>query len=234
MNLNNKAVDIEAAAAAWFEKREWSGWDAAAEQALQAWLSESTAHRVAFLRLEAAWERAERLKVLGAGVPAGRVPDRASFGFADEKSADLQNESPPKSPLLVPAKGKSGRFGWAIGAASAAAAVIIVVWYHSVAQWQMYGTPVGTIAPVALADGSRITLDSNTQIQVAFGTDRRLIRLDKGKALFEVAKDTSRPMVVEVADKRVTAVGTEFLVQRDAQDVTVRARGRRQGIFSRG
>jgi transmembrane sensor len=221
MSPNDKAEDIEAAAAAWFERREWSDWGPAAEEALEAWLSASTAHRIAFVRLEAAWERAERLKVLGAGALPGRVPARASFGFVGEESALPENKLPPMAFPVLHNKGRPSRVRWAIGVASVAAVLALVVWYQSGARWQMYGTPVGTIAPVALADGSRITLDSNTRIQVALEADERLVRLDQGTALFEVAKDPKRPMVVEMANKRVTAVGTEFLVQRDADEVTV-------------
>ena len=221
MSPNGKAEDIEAAAAAWFERREWSDWDAAGEAALEAWLAESTAHRVAFVRLEAAWERAERLKALGAGVPLGRVPARGSFGFVPENSAIQQVEASPTALEGAHGKGWSGRLKWAIGVPSLAAVLTLVVWYQSVARWQTYGTQVGTIAPVALADGSRITLDSNTRIQVALDTDQRLVRLNQGEALFDVAKDPTRPMVVEVADKRVTAVGTEFSVRRDLDEITV-------------
>lgn len=223
MSPNGKAEDIEAAAAAWFERREWSNWDAAAEEALETWLSESTAHRIAFVRLEAAWERAERLKALGAGVPPGRVPARASFGFVRAKSAIPPSEASPIVSGVAHDKGwGSGRRKWAVGVPSFAAVLaLLVVWYHSEARWHAYGTPVGTIAPVVLADGSRITLDSNTRIQVTLDTDRRLVRLDQGEALFEVAKDPMRPMIVEVANKRVTAVGTEFSVRRDSNEIKV-------------
>ena len=218
MSPNGKAEDIEAAAAAWFERREWSDWDAAAEAELEAWLSQSTAHRIAFVRLEAAWERAERLKALGAGVPSGHVPAHTLFGFAPETSAIQRDES---APIAREHARDKGRLKWVIGVPSFAAVLMLVVWYQSVARWQRYGTQVGTIAPVALADGSRITLDSNTRIQVALDTDQRLVRLDQGEALFEVAKDPTRPLVVEAADKRITAVGTEFSVRRDFDEITV-------------
>jgi transmembrane sensor len=221
MSPNGKAKDIEAAAAAWFERREWSDWDAAADRELQAWLSESTAHRIAFLRLEAAWERAERLKAVGAGVPLGHVPARASFGFPPEGSGIPQEALQPGDRSGTRERRWPGRLKWAIGLPSLAAALTLVVWYQSAARWQRYGTQVGTIAPVALADGSRITLDSNTGIQVALDTNQRLVRLDRGEALFEVAKDPARPMIVEVADKRVTAVGTVFSVRRDLDEITV-------------
>lgn len=221
MSPNGKAEDIEAAAAAWFERREWSDWDAAAEAELEAWLSVSTAHRVAFVRLQAAWERAERLKALGAGIPPGRVPERASFGFPPEISATNQNAEEPITSRASHDKRWSRRLKWAIGSSSLAAVLIIAAWFQSVTRWQTYGTQVGTIAPVALADGSRITLDSNTRIHVTMSAGERLIRLDQGAALFDVAKDPERPMVVEVADRRVTAVGTEFSVRRDLDDITV-------------
>jgi transmembrane sensor len=222
MSPNGKAEDIEAAAAAWFERREWSNGDAAAEEELEAWLSESTAHRIAYLRLEAAWERAERLKALGAGVPPGRVPARGSFGFVRAKSAIPPWEAPPIVSGAAHDKGRwSVRRKWALGVPSVAAGLALVVWYHSQARWHAYGTPVGTIAPVVLADGSRITLDSNTRIEVALDTDRRLVRLGQGEALFDVAKDPMRPMIVEVAGKRVTAVGTEFSVRRDLDEIRV-------------
>lgn len=221
MSPNSKAEDIEAAAAVWFERREWSDWDAADEAALEAWLAESTAHRISFVRLEAAWERAERLKALGAGVPPGRVPARGAFGFAPENSAIEHVEASPAALEGARGKGLSGRLKWAVGIASLAAVLTLVVWYSAAARWQTYGTQVGTIAPVALADGSRITLDSNTRIRVALDTDQRVVRLDQGAALFDVAKDPTRPMVVEVADKRVTAVGTEFSVRRDLDEIIV-------------
>jgi transmembrane sensor len=222
MSPNGKAEDIEAAAAAWFERREWSNWDAAAEEALQTWLSESTAHRIAFVRLQAAWERAERLKALGAGVPPGRVPARASFGFAPSKSAlSPSTASPFVAAAATDKDWLAGRRKWAVGLPGLAAVLTLVVCLHWEARWHAYGTPVGTIAPVVLVDGSRITLDSNTRIQVALDTDRRLIRLDQGEALFDVAKDPLRPLIVEVADKRVTAVGTEFSVRRDSDDIRV-------------
>jgi transmembrane sensor len=223
MSPNARAEDIEAAAAAWFERREWSSWDAAAERELEAWLSESTAHRIAFIRLEAAWERAERLKALGAGVPPGHVPARGAFGFASENATTPPPHETSLTPAdAIPEKTWRRHIRWAaLGVASMAGVFAGVLWYQSASRWQTYGTQVGTIAPVALADGSRITLDSNTRIQVALDSHQRLIRLDRGEALFDVAKDPTRPLVVEVDRKRVTAVGTEFSVRRDSNEITV-------------
>jgi transmembrane sensor len=49
----------------------------------------------------------------------------------------------------------------------------------------------------------------------------RRVKLDHGEAFFDVSKDASRPFVVEIADKRVIAVGTQFSVRRDGNDIRV-------------
>ncbi|HET6396845.1 MAG TPA: FecR/PupR family sigma factor regulator, partial [Pseudoxanthomonas sp.] len=50
----------EQAAAEWLARRDAGAWTAQDERALQAWLAERTEHRVAWLRLQAAWDEAAR------------------------------------------------------------------------------------------------------------------------------------------------------------------------------
>jgi transmembrane sensor len=69
---------------------------------------------------------------------------------------------------------------------------------------------------VALADGSRVTLNTGTQIRVSLGATERRIDLDSGEAFFVVAKDHSRPFLIHVANKKVVAVGTAFSVRLSA------------------
>jgi transmembrane sensor len=45
--------------------------------------------------------------------------------------------------------------------------------------------------------------------------------MDRGQAIFHVAKDASRPFVVDAAQTQVKAVGTVFSVQRNAESVVV-------------
>src|SRR6267154_32333 len=68
------SVQIEEVAAAWLAKRDSGQWRDADQAALTLWLHASTAHRVAFVRLEAAWQAAQRLRALGAGTLPGEVP----------------------------------------------------------------------------------------------------------------------------------------------------------------
>lgn len=52
---------IEEVAAQWVNRAEAANWSLQDEERLRAWLGESTAHRVAWLRLTSVWERADRL-----------------------------------------------------------------------------------------------------------------------------------------------------------------------------
>ena len=55
------AEQIEATAAEWLARRDGERWNADQQQLFDGWLQASTAHRVAYLRLESAWRRADRL-----------------------------------------------------------------------------------------------------------------------------------------------------------------------------
>jgi transmembrane sensor len=77
-----------------------------------------------------------------------------------------------------------------------------------------YSTGIGERRAVALKDGSRISLDSNTAVRVDYGRSVRRLVLERGRARFDVAHDVSRPFTVTVGDETVVAVGTSFSVER--------------------
>jgi transmembrane sensor len=62
------SIQIEEIAATWLARQDWEGWGVADQAALTTWLEASTAHRVAYIRLEAAWQHARRLKAFAVGV----------------------------------------------------------------------------------------------------------------------------------------------------------------------
>ena len=78
---------------------------------------------------------------------------------------------------------------------------------------ELYRTQVGERRVIALADGSRVHLNTASTIEVAMKKDRRLVRLVKGEALFEVAHDKARPFLVDAGSARLRAVGTAFNVR---------------------
>lgn len=81
---------------------------------------------------------------------------------------------------------------------------------------QRFSTRVGEIRRVPLDDGSMAAINTDTTLEVAFETGERTVRLDRGEAWFQVAKDRTRPFVVSAGDVRVQAVGTAFSVRRKA------------------
>lgn len=88
-------------------------------------------------------------------------------------------------------------------------------------QGNTFSTQVGGVELVPLSDGSRVTLNTDSQIHLELSPAERKVELKHGEAFFEVAKDPKRPFVVSVGQKRVIAVGTKFSVLREANDMRV-------------
>jgi transmembrane sensor len=84
-------------------------------------------------------------------------------------------------------------------------------------------TQAGERREVTLEDGSVVQLLSNTELRVHMQPHQRTVQVERGEALFHVAKDPTRPFLVDVDTTRVRAVGTIFSVERrtDAVVVTV-------------
>ncbi|MBW8852463.1 MAG: FecR domain-containing protein [Xanthomonadales bacterium] len=205
---------IERTAAAWLARRDGEAWGDADEAALQAWLAAATAHRVAFVRLEAAWEESARLKALAAGRPGAAPPPRA---YAPEVAVVARR---------APLPARRGRL------AAAAAIVVIALGALGTAglhAWRAreaarpvaYATAVGRLDSVRLSDGSEATLSSDSRIAVSMAAAERRIDLLGGEAFFEVAKDHARPFVVDADGRRAIAVGTRFSVRRQGDALRV-------------
>jgi transmembrane sensor len=85
----------------------------------------------------------------------------------------------------------------------------------------VYATAIGEHRVVKLADGSRLSLDADTRIEVAYSDERRSLRLLAGRAKFDVAKDPRRPFTVTAGDRVVVATGTAFSVEMVAREMRV-------------
>jgi transmembrane sensor len=82
-------------------------------------------------------------------------------------------------------------------------------------------TGVGQQASFQLADGSTVTLSTDSMVQVSDWSHKRALSLLRGQAFFQVAKDARRPFVVTAGDKQVTAVGTAFDVRLEPGRLSV-------------
>lgn len=180
---------IDQTAALWAARLDGPGGEQCSNPELDAWLAQDPRHLGAYLRMRAIVLRA----------------DKAATG----KSARLALEG----------QGRVVRFrqqvrpyaGW-IGAIAAS----LLLAFAAGGVWQAnrfdadYATALGEVKTAHLPDGSAVTLNSRTELSVHYTLVQRDIHLDHGEALFDVAKNKSRPFVVASGQNRVRAVGTSF------------------------
>jgi transmembrane sensor len=183
-------ADIEEEAAAWIWRMDSTVVAVADRQAFDAWLRQDPRHRRAAAKLSAVWSALDGL------AEAKRDEKIATFA----KSAQL--------PLL-----HHPRHWWFAAAAVLAAAAIGATWLQQGSELQTLATAVGQQRNVTLADGSIVTLNTNTIVETDLRRHTREIYLRKGEAHFQVAHDRSRPFLVHAGDAVVRAVGTAFEVR---------------------
>lgn len=78
-----------------------------------------------------------------------------------------------------------------------------------------YGTDLGEQRTLVLSDGTRVTLNTGSEIVEHYTAERRSIELRRGEALFDVAKDSRRPFAVMAGGRIITALGTVFTIRVD-------------------
>lgn len=190
--------DILETAARWFARRRSGELGPDDTEALEAWLAESADHREAFRDLQIAWRDVETMR-----------DDPRIMAMRAEAVA---TPSPLRRRVLT----------GAIAATVAVAAVGLatvggreLLWNGQRYTDQEYRTGVGQRATVTLADGTILTLNTDSRVRTRAAADRRLVYLDRGQAYFKVAKDKRHPFVVTAAGRTVTALGTAFDVRVD-------------------
>jgi transmembrane sensor len=203
----HNSQSIEEAAAIWLIKLESDQRPTHEElQAFQQWLEQSPAHQSAFKRLSTFWD------------------DEAVLA---ELAIPLQ---PPAkhSPVLF---SRWITFPWSLARVSLVASVLVVgillVLSPAVFKAEqclkncVYQTKVGEQQVHTLADGSVLSLNTNTHVRVDYSDKQRKIRLLKGEAHFDVQSDSSRPFEVYAGQGMVRAVGTAFSVYLTPRNVEV-------------
>jgi len=86
---------------------------------------------------------------------------------------------------------------------------------------QRYETLAGEQRSITLDDGSVVSLNTRTQLEVSYTAKQRNLALITGEAYFDVAKDKQRPFVIDVGQGTVMAVGTAFNIHRYSQTAEV-------------
>lgn len=207
-------------ASEWFMENRSGPLDHKESARFMAWLQASPMHVEEYLRiaalapdLEAAAKTnktpRETLLVRARGEPDGIVGfDRT--GLAQRPALARRRRSPV----------------WSL-AAAAALAVVAVTTVWSMRDGERFGLPRsystvrGEQQIQRLPDGSVLHLNTDSAVTVRYSRTERLVSLDRGQALIEVAHQDERRLRVQTDRAGVVAVGTQFDVYRKSSTTTV-------------
>ncbi len=212
-NDDRKAIDD--AAEMWFGRRD-GGLTAAQEEEFAAWLGADPRHRRAFARFTAGSRVFDRLAEFR---PAAAAAPDPTLRLRPARPAVIRPAAWPRISLAAAAAFALAYAGWRIAPHPA-----------DPEEWRAPGdapfaqvarTEIGRLRNLTLPDGSRVTLNSDTAVTIAFSATARRVRLDRGEAHFTVARNPARPFVVEAGGVAVRAVGTEFNVRLLSRKVDV-------------
>ena len=108
--------------------------------------------------------------------------------------------------------------------AAIAASVLVVAGagaYVYLDHFSVLRTGVGEQRTLALEDGSRVVLNTDTRIVERYSSRERRIELKSGEAFFDVAPQATRPFIVNAGGRAITALGTSFVVRGDERELAV-------------
>lgn len=195
------AERIREAAAAWIARVERRP-SASLRRDLDRWLAADPRHAAAHRRMSQHFEGARMLRTsrrYAARPQRARRPARATMavaGLAIAAFALVLFLPDHRLPSLNSADQRGGPVIAAIGNGDAA-------------RVRRFAAPADEIRSIGLADGSVVTLDDASVVEVAFAPDIRRVTLLRGRARFTVAHD-GRPFTVFADGGSVTARGTVF------------------------
>lgn len=158
--------------------------------------------------------------------------DRVELALLDAEVSSLQSDdvdnvvpfiTKPKSSKTAP---KNPAFAWGRFAGIAALFIAALTVYFTNnplqdASVQTYATKIGGHKEIVLADGTRINLNTNTQISVALSKKTRTVTLKNGEVFFDIASDKNRPFIVNAMGTKITDVGTSFSVYASNDALTI-------------
>lgn len=190
----DRASTVRGRAAHWVARSSADDRAADDDVKLAAWLSDDPDHADVFAEQMELWD--------------------AAGALADDPMAHTM--------LLGRTEGLSAgrRFGrksaiYALIGACAASLMVVSLGTLNGGDGDHFVTTPGEQRSVKLADGSVVTLDTGSAVDVRLSRSERRLVLRSGQAFFEVKKDAARPFRVFVGDSEVRAIGTAFSVRKE-------------------
>ncbi|QDE28923.1 FecR family protein [Paremcibacter congregatus] len=214
-NLDSKTNELNDLAAFWYSRIESGMITGAEKKEFESWISEDGDHEKAFREMA------------GITGQAFALSDLLRTHHDLEKT--LLGQDVLDAAVLVKAhQGKQIRGRMLNVFARVAAALLVVlgsIWLWDGGFWgpttERYNTAVGEQKKILLKDGSVLTLNTNSEIEVAMTESVRRLHLKRGEVYFDVAKDKNRPFEVAVSNAYVKAVGTAFNIKQAGPQVAV-------------
>lgn len=179
------------------------------------WLRESPVHVAELLRIAQVHDALERFNLWN------KIEVDAAVGGESHNVVRLREaaERPPEVAHANSASQSRVKV-WAI-AASVCLCAILAAWFALGTRGQVIETGLAERRQVMLEDGTIVQLEPETQLRIRFEDRMRRVSLDRGRALFRVAKDAQRPFLVSADHTSVRAVGTAFGVENGTRGVVV-------------
>lgn len=191
---------VEAQAAKWLAVLDADNPPAEKIEEFKQWINQNEAHRQAFESLLSLWDE---MNILTQTVPPRRK--------AQQRKAERQ------VPIVR---------SWSGGIAAclalvAVVAVTLVLVVISPPESSVHVTGVGEQKKVELPDGTSVLMNTNSRVEIAYSDGLRGVKLERGEALFQIAKDPQRPFEVYAGGGTIRALGTAFTVHLRDADVEV-------------
>lgn len=140
--------------------------------------------------------------------------------MAEVESLDERLEVPVRALAHLPRPRRLPRRRLAFAAAAACVLLTSIVTLHQRDAHDAV-TAVGETRDVPLPDGTHVTLNTDSAIDVDIDGDRRHVRLVRGEAFFRVAHDAARPFTVHTDNGEARVLGTVFDVRVDDERTRV-------------
>jgi transmembrane sensor len=230
MDSDEKVADALAQQAAeWWLMQRDGGVNSVTREAFIEWLRRSPAHVESYLTTALA---ARHLRD-GAQVCSSDTADLVAAAKTDSVTHLADSYARLYGERVIMSELPWWRRKWMLAVAPAACAVLAIVVGFVLLDGQRFGIPRAYETEHAqqgswpLPDGSVLHLNSNSRAVVRFGGKERLITLERGQAMFQVAKDPQRRFRVDAGTTQVVAIGTQFdIYRRDAGTRVVVVEGR--------